>query len=336
MATLSLLDLDHRPSGVVPDKTAPEEFCPVDLDGLVDDTELDFDLYLQAGTARFVFYRNSRLPFTSRHRGRLLDNGVRTLYIRTAERHQYLQYLENNLDRVLGNPVVAPPKKAQLLYSVSQVVMQETFDQPRSKAIGPRTRKIAERTVDFVLRSNRAVGQLARLMSTDYYTYTHSINVCVFGVTLARHIGLADRELKEYAVGALLHDLGKAEIAKDLLTRTGPLTAEEMEDMRKHVVIGEQILRDHHDLSATAMIPVSQHHEKMDGTGYPRAISGGDFHVFGRITAIADTFDAMTSKRSYQRAYTPFETLKLMREDLRAKFDQTLLEQFIRLLKVPT
>src|SRR4030095_11077070 len=111
---------------------------------------------------------------------------VKVLYIRTAERQQYLQYLEHHLDQVLINPEVKQPKKAQLLYSVSQTVMQETFEQPRSQAIVPRTRKMAERTVDFVLRNDRALGQLARLMNVDYYTYTHSINVCVFGVTLAR------------------------------------------------------------------------------------------------------------------------------------------------------
>jgi HD-GYP domain-containing protein (c-di-GMP phosphodiesterase class II) len=326
---------DPRPTGIVPDRTTAEEFCPVDLDGLVDDTLLDFDLYLSAGAQRFVFYRSRSLPFTSRHRHRLIDNNVPMLYIRTADRQQYLQYLEHHLDQVMTNPEVTQPKKAQLLYSVSQTVMQETFEQPRSQMIVPRTRKMAARTVDFVLHNNRSLGQLARLMTTDYYTYTHSINVCVFGVTLARQLGLPDDEVKEYAVGALLHDLGKAEVDKELLTRPGPLSQEEMEAVRAHVVIGEQLLREHHSLSALAMIPVSQHHEKLDGTGYPRKIAGEDFHLFGRITAIADMFDAMTSKRSYQRAFTPLETLKMMREDMKPKFDQEILERFIKMLCVP-
>lgn len=323
-----------RPSGIVPDRTEPEEFCPVDLDGLIDDTEIDFNLYLPAEAGRFVFFRSRDLAFTSRHRQRLLDNSVKVLYIRTAERQQYLQYLEHHLDHVLANPEVKQAKKASLLYSVSQTVMQETLEQPRAQTIVPRTRKLAARTVDFVLRNDRALGQLARLMSTDYYTYTHSINVCVFGVTLARQSGLSDEEIKEYALGAMLHDIGKADVPKDILTKTGPLTAEELAAIREHVLLGEQILREHHSLSEIAMIPVAQHHEKLDGSGYPRQISGDDFHLFGRITAIADVYDAMTSKRTYQRAYTPFETLKLMREELKPKFDQGLLEQFIRALRV--
>jgi HD-GYP domain-containing protein (c-di-GMP phosphodiesterase class II) len=323
-----------KQSGVVPDRTVPEEFCPVDLDGLVDDTLLDFNLYIPAGAGRFVFYRSSSLSFTARHRKRLLDNNVRVLYIRTADRQQYLQYLEHNLDQVLSNPEVTAPKKARLLYSVSQAVMQDTLEQPRSAAIVPRTRQMAERTVGFVLRSERALGQLARLMTTDYYTYTHSINVCVFGVALARQAGVDHGDIRDYAVGALLHDLGKTQIEKTLLTRPGPLSEDEMEVMRGHVAIGEALLREHHGLSDAAMLPVAQHHEKLDGTGYPRGLRGDDLHLFGRITAIADTYDAMTSKRSYQRAFTPFEALKQMREEYREKFDQVLLEQFIRLLRV--
>jgi HD-GYP domain-containing protein (c-di-GMP phosphodiesterase class II) len=105
--------------------------------------------------------------------------------------------------------------------------------------------------------------------------------------------------------------------------------------MRSHVTLGEEILRDHHAVSGLAMLPVSQHHEKLDGSGYPRGLGAAELHLFGRITAIADTYDAMTSKRTYQRAFSPYETLKMMRERFREKFDQDLLEQFIRLLRVP-
>jgi putative nucleotidyltransferase with HDIG domain len=334
MSALHLAPIESRPSGTVPDETVPEEFCPVELDGLVDDTVLDFNLYLPAGEERFVLYRNRTLEFAPRHRQRLLDNNVRILYIRTAERQQYLQYLEHHLDQVLSNPSVSQPNKAKLLYSVSQAVMHDTFEQPRSNTIVPRTRQMAARTVDFVLRNDGALRQLARLMSNDYYTYTHSINVCVFGVSLARHIGLDSEGLKDYAIGALLHDLGKSQIAKELLTQTGPLSDEQMEVMKSHVVLGEQILTTSHRVPAQSMIAVSQHHEKLDGSGYPRALTADRIHLFGRITAIADTYDAMTSKRTYQRAFTPFETVKVMRDPLRAKFDQELLDQFIRLMRV--
>jgi HD-GYP domain-containing protein (c-di-GMP phosphodiesterase class II) len=109
-------------------------------------------------------------------------------------------------------------------------------------------------------------------MSYDYYTFTHSINVCVFSVALANQIGLHGRaELHDFAVGALLHDLGESEIPKPILNKTGALTAEEMEIMRSHVIRGENILLEKGQMSATRMLPVSLHDERLDGTGYPGA-----------------------------------------------------------------
>ena len=100
-------------------------------------------------------------------------------------------------------------------------------------------------------------------------------------------------------------------------------------------MIGERLLNAHRALSAMAMLPVKQHHEKIDGSGYPRGLEKDQVHLFGRVSAIADVFDAMTTNRSYQRAMKPFDALQLMRTSMRSKFDQGLLEEFIRLLKAP-
>ena len=101
-------------------------------------------------------------------------------------------------------------------------------------------------------------------------------------------------------------------------------------------MIGERLLNAHRALSAMAMLPVKQHHEKIDGSGYPRGLEKDQVHLFGRISAIADVFDAMTTNRSYQRAMKPFDALLTdADQDAASKFDQSLLETFIRLLKAP-
>lgn len=315
--------------------SVPGQFHPVDLDGLVLDTVLDFNLYLGAGPDHYVLFRSQQREFTARHRARLLDNGVHTLFIRGDERGQYTRYLEQHLDTLLASPDVPTPKKANLLYKVSRTVVQEAFAEPRSQTIVPRTKRLASETVDFVLKTDRAVGQLARIMSTDYYTYTHSINVCVFVVSLAHHAGVERADVAELAVGALLHDLGKSQIPKELLTRDGPLSEGEMAVMRGHVQAGERLLSAHGGLSPTAMIAVAQHHEKLDGSGYPRGLAGDAFHFFGRITAIADVFDAMTTNRSYQQAMSGFDALHRMKTTLEGKFDQGLLRTFIMMLRSP-
>lgn len=310
-------------------------YYPVDLDGLVVDTLLDFNLYLPAEATEYVLFRSTDLPFTNTHRNRLIDNNVHTLFVRADERSQYNRYLEHHIGAVLGNPEVAPRKKASLLYGVSRSVVQDAFKEPRASAIVPRTRKLASETVDFVLQSDRALAQLASIMATDYYTYTHSINVCVFVVALAHQAGVARADIGELAVGALLHDLGKSQLPHDLLNKTTALTNEEFDVMKRHVEWGEQLVVQHGRFSPEVLLPVSLHHEKLDGSGYPRRLTAGRLHLFGRITAIADCFDAMTTNRSYQQAMAPYDALLRMRTVLAGKFDDDLLEKFIRMLKKP-
>jgi len=315
---------------------AGEVYYPVDLDGLVVDTILDFHLYIPAGRGHFVLFRSPNREFTIVHRNRLLENGVRTLYVRANERSQYAKYLEQNLGAVLANPEVPERKKATLLYGVSRNVVKEAFDEPRSSAIVPRTRRLATETVEFVLRTDDAMAQLASIMATDYYTYTHSINVCVFVVALAHQAGVDRTDVGELAVGALLHDLGKSQLPRELINKNGDLTPEEFALIKKHVEWGEDLLSRHGGISPTVMLPVALHHEKLDGSGYPRGLDGDHIHLFGRITAIADCFDAMTTNRSYQRAMSGYEALWKMKTVLEGKFDESLLERFIRMLRAPT
>lgn len=317
----------------VVESAPPGALVAIDLDGLVLDSILDFNLYMPAGRGRFILFRTPNLAFTSVHRGRLLDNGVPALYIRADERGQYAKYLEHNIGAVLANPEVPTSKKANMLYTVSRNVVRDAFDEPRAATVVPRTRKLATETMDFVLRSDRALVQLASIMATDYYTYTHSINVAVFAVSLASRAGVSRGDIHELATGALLHDLGKSLIPKDILTRTGPLSQNEMDVIRQHVVYGEQLLAGHRHLSPLAMKPVALHHEKLDGSGYPRQLPSRDIHLFGRITAIADCFDAMTTNRTYQRALSAFDALHRMKTVLGDQFDQQLLVEFIRMLK---
>jgi HD-GYP domain-containing protein (c-di-GMP phosphodiesterase class II) len=311
------------------------QYHAVDLDGLVVDSILDFNLYLTAGGGRYVFFRSPKLPFTVQHRNRLLDHDVRTVYIRADERDQYAHYLEQNIGAVLANPEVPTRKKASLLYSVTKHAVHDAFEEPRAQTIMPRTKRLASETVDFVLRSDRALVQLASVMATDYYTYTHSINVCVFAVALAHRLGVSRDDIGDLATGALLHDLGKSLIPRELLTRVGPLNEEEMETMRGHVLLGEQLLAEHGGIGPLGMFAVSLHHEKLNGAGYPRRLRGDAIHLFGRVAAIADCFDAMTTNRTYQRAFSPFDALQRMRGSLQDQFDQGLLEHFIRMLRAP-
>lgn len=311
-------------------------YMPVHLDGLVVDSVVNFHLYLQSAPGHFVLFRGPDLPFESQHHARLLQNNVQTLWLRGDERRRYESYVERHLDTLLANPLVPVSRKAELLSSAAQSTLESVMAEPRHVNVVPRTRRVAQQTVQLLVRTPDAVGHLASLMAHDYDTVRHSMNVSVFAVGLAFAAGVKDAtDLQELALGTLLHDIGKSEIPRDLIVKPGAYTEEEFAIMRSHVERGEHILEEAGRVGRLGMLAVSQHHERLTGDGYPRRLSGDDIHLFGRIAAIADCFDAMTSDRTYQRAMRPFDALQLMRTRLATHFDQALLNRFIRTLRVP-
>lgn len=312
-------------------------YMPVHLDGLVVDSVVDFHLYLQSAPGHFVLFRGPDLPFNHEHHTRLLQNHVQTLWLRGDERRRYEAYVEKHLDTLLANPMVPVSRKAELLSSAAQSTLEAVLAEPRHATVVPRTRRVAQQTVQLLVRQPDAVGHLASLMAHDYDTVRHSMNVSVFAVGLAHAAGVrGPDDLQELALGTLLHDIGKSEIPRELLVKPGAYTDEEFAIMQTHVTRGEHLLEQAGRVGHLGMVAVSQHHERLIGTGYPRKLVGDDLHLFGRIAAIADCFDAMTSDRSYQRAMHAADALRLMRTRMHTHFDQALLATFIRTLRVPS
>ncbi|MBA2356756.1 MAG: HD domain-containing protein [Acidobacteria bacterium] len=311
-------------------------YIPVYLDGLVTDSVVDFHLYLQTSPGHFILFRGPDLEFTGAHRTRLLANRVETLWLKGEERRRYDQYVERHLDTLLGNPQIATSRKVELLQSATHTTLDSVMVDPRHTQAVPRTRRIAQQTVQLIVRDSEALGHMAALMARDYDTVRHSMNVSVFATGLAHAAGVRNaNDLRDLALGALLHDIGKSELPRDLIIKPGAYTDDEMALMRTHVTRGEQILQQDTRIGPLGMMVVSQHHERLTGDGYPRGLDASQMHLFGRIAGIADVYDAMTSDRSYQRAMKPVDALQLMSTHLASHFDQGLLREFVRTLRAP-
>ncbi len=311
-------------------------FVPVDLDGLVPDTAPEFPLYFQSEPGHFVLLRGARVEFTMVQVQRLREFGVSTLWVADADHHLYEHYVEHHLSTLLAS-TREPERKAALLYSAARTTLASVLVDPRHCDVGPRTRRIAEELGSWVAREPGVLGYMGALMARDYDTVRHSINVTVFSTSLAVASGVRGcRVLQDYTHGVLLHDVGKSRIPRELIVKPGAFTEDELALMQTHVAEGEDILASDGRLPATAMVAVSQHHERMDGSGYPRRIPGPDLHLFGRITAICDVYDALTSDRSYKPAIAGVDALTLMTTELVAQFDQKLVRRFIGTLRAPS
>ncbi|MFL5382517.1 MAG: HD-GYP domain-containing protein [Longimicrobiaceae bacterium] len=194
-------------------------------------------------------------------------------------------------------------------------------------------KRAVQAIVDQVLTNEASIVGLTTLRDYDVYTFTHSVNVCIFSVTLGKKLGFGKAELYELGLGALLHDVGKVRMPVELINKPGALTAEEMAVLQDHPVEGLLSLfemRGLSELPLRAMLVAYEHHMKVDQTGYPRSIRPRQPTLFGRIVAVADAFDAATTKRSYQsQPWSADRVLREMRDNPGRGFDPLVVKAFI-------
>ncbi len=185
--------------------------------------------------------------------------------------------------------------------------------------------------IDSIMENRDAVYGLLSLKGCDYYTYTHSVNVAVLSVSLGIALDLKRDLVEKLGIGAILHDIGKSLIPPEILHKQGKLNHAEYHILRNHVFEGERILRCFKEFPEESFPAVLQHHEKLSGKGYPYQLSGNDIETFGRITAIADCFDALTTQRPFKPALAPYFALSVIAKETE-NYDHKFLKTFIKIL----
>lgn len=243
----------------------------------------------------------------SRHRRPLLTAGT-TLTPRSIEALRRRGYstvmVENELIPGLEIPdVLCDETRAQALQVLSDTAARVHLDgevgaRPVKKAVEA---ILAELTGDLDLAFS-----LTAIRSVDEYTFQHSLDVCVYSVILGRHRGYSQDHLIRLGIGALLHDIGKVRMG-ELITKRGSLTETEWVRIKEHPRIGYDLLRSNFEISLLSAHVAFQHHERWDGTGYPRGLKRNEIHEFGLIAAVADVWSALTMDRPYRAAMDPVE-----------------------------
>ena len=187
-----------------------------------------------------------------------------------------------------------------------------------------------ENIVDSMFSCPSTVLPLAQIKTVDQYIFQHSVAVSALSVAFGRVLDLPRQEIKELALGAILHDIGKAKIPLHLLNKTSHLTDDEFAVMKKHVVYSAQLLKDVQNLSEISFNAAAHHHERYDGSGYPNRLSESEISLHGQMLAIVDVYDAITSIRAYHKAMPPTEALRRLYEWSNSQFNPRLVEAFIK------
>lgn len=197
----------------------------------------------------------------------------------------------------------------------------------------------AEQTADGILdsldRNQNALLCLTQLRTKDRYLLEHSFNVSVLMGVLASSLGYQGKELKDLVSGALLHDIGKIKVSDEVLHKPGSLEPHEWEEMKRHVTYGEEVLNQIPGLPQVVRDICAQHHERLDGSGYPRGLSAEQLPMHSRMSSVADVYDAVTADRVYHKGMAPTEALRRMLEwSDEQHLDKDVVYQFIRALSI--
>ena len=196
-------------------------------------------------------------------------------------------------------------------------------------------KRVVQGIVDQILNEETSLVGLTAIRDYDEYTFTHSVNVCIFAVALGKRLGLSKLQLYDLGMAALFHDIGKSRVPSEVLNKTEQLTDDEWRMIAAHPWMGVLSLfqlRGTQDLHYRAMVVAHEHHMKIDLTGYPRPVRPRQLSVYSKIVAIADGFDAATSRRSYQTIpMNPADVVKEMRDNARRGMDPVLVKAFVNL-----
>lgn len=277
--------------------------------------------------ARAIYAENGTVlvgagvELTQRMLDRLKQMNIATLYIQDKRTE----------DIVLETPVSEQTRREAM--SVIQTAFRSVHEFPHKwqqvftdRQLGRQLRQVLSRMADELRGCRSAMNLLADACASDHYIFSHSFNVTLYGTALAIKSGFSEREVLEIGIGAMMHDIGKMAIPDDILKKPDRLTPDEYEVMKKHAEYGFELLRRQEDIPLLAAHCAYQHHERLDGTGYPRGLKGGEIHPYAQLVTVCDVFDALTTHRIYRPPLLPHEAMEKLFAGTDTLFAKTFVE----------
>jgi HD-GYP domain-containing protein (c-di-GMP phosphodiesterase class II) len=298
-------------------------FLPVPLTTLTVCSSLPVDMYVRPSEdAPPILYRERKLEFPQEEMNRLIERGVETIYVLDDQVEEYQNYLRDNLPNIVLDQNLPLQHRLQFLSEAGRSMLGEVFKSGSIERMVSTAGDISGHMVQVMSRHNLVAADLLDVLRHDYHTFTHSYNVASFAMLLARGLGISDpQELEAVSMGGLLHDLGKLRIPLAVLNKRSRLTDQEWERIKRHPHDGFVELSPRGDLSYEHLMMVYQHHEKLDGSGYPVGVEGDEIHPYARLCAVVDIFEALTSIRPYRSRMPVSKALSVLEQEADTKLD---------------
>lgn len=188
--------------------------------------------------------------------------------------------------------------------------------------------RIVENLVEYIIDAGDVNKSLYDIKTYDNYTYVHCLDTGIMSAFLGLSMHFSESELKDLGKAAILHDIGKTKVSFKIINKKGPLTDEEFLEIKKHPVYGREILEKNIQISQEILKAVEQHHERVDGKGYPYGLLGNQISKYGKIVSICDVYDAISNDRSYRKKFSPNEAYELILAGSGTMFDEKMAKSF--------
>ncbi len=223
-------------------------------------------------------------------------------------------------------------KQALGIYRVARQLTRSLLDDIRLGGVinTEQAKTTVKNCVDSILRNPDALIWMSKIRSQDEYTAEHCLNVCILAIAFGRHLGMNEGDLEKIGLCGLLHDVGKMRIPLEVLNKPAALTEKEFNMIKAHTIHGRNLLMASPGIPNSTIDVAYSHHEKIDGSGYPRQLTSSGISEFARIIALVDAYDAMTADRCYSESKPSTEALKIIFKDRGTHFDERLSLEFIK------
>ncbi|MFD0586395.1 HD-GYP domain-containing protein [Paenibacillus sp. GCM10027627] len=246
---------------------------------------------------------------------------------------QYV-YIEDARTEDIQAPTLISEDTFRMAIKEIRTSFRDMMDRPRNKKgvtypyIAQPFRKLMSSIIDDLSNHKEAMIMLMNMGTVDHYLFQHSLNVCVYTTLLGMANGYSRDEVMTLGMGALLHDIGKTQISTDVLKKPGSLSTDEFELMKGHAQIGFEMLKDEPNLPLIVAHCAFQHHERLDGSGYPRGIKGNEIHDYAKWIGLVDSYDAMTTNRVYRSPILPHDAMERLYAGTGTLYEQRMLQLF--------
>ncbi len=310
------------------------DYLPIPLKHIPVESLAKMKLHLNVDN-NYALYANIDGGFKHADQKRLIETGVEYVYVPLEDRQVYYRAMEKSLGAIVSDPNIQDNKKAELLYASSLSVAGQIVEGPITKVGISRSLDLSKAVVQTITSNDSTFCHLMNISNHDFFSATHMVNVSVSLVFLAWKVGITEQAtLEKIGVGAILHDIGKIYLPEKFLNKRDKYTSEDIDKAKKHVLLTIKHLVNNGLTDSNVLAVASEHHERIDGSGYPRGLKGGEISFIGKLAAVVDTYEAMTSIRPYREStFSSEEALQYLRDKSKTKYDPDVVNMFTSIIE---